>query len=422
MKLICGLEAARMAVPAGALRVNLFGQPHGRRLGAGDAAAREILKQKLLPNQRAWDFLSIALSALTADFAVSRKTSPDGWTREIELEVAVREPGFWNAIAPDLVAALSFLTTDRWSLAFRSGGASVSRPSKILVPNASSVALLSGGLDSLIGAIDLTARGETPYFVSQVVRGDSAKQSAFAAATGGAGRHIQLNHNVRPVRDEGSERSRSLIFLAFGVVIATSLRQYQNGERMTLFASENGLIALNPPLTDLRVGSLSTRTAHPEFIRRLQKVLDAAGLAVDIRNPYHERTKGEMMLECADQATLRRFASTTTSCGRFQRYGYNHCGRCIPCQVRRAAFLKWRKPDATTYEFEELGRDDSNHAGFDDVRSVAMALAQVRTDGDASWGGSAISAVTLPNAPQLREVARRGLAELGLLHRKYDVK
>jgi Queuosine biosynthesis protein QueC len=170
------------------------------------------------------------------------------------------------------------------------------------------------------------------------------------------------------------------------------------------------------------VGSLSTRTAHPQFLSLFQDLLDAAGIRVAIRTPYAARTKGEMLKECADQPLLRTLAARSTSCGRFQKFKYGHCGRCVPCQVRRAAFLAWGQPDPTEYVFETLGRDDEQHAGFDDVRSVGMALAAAADGGFEGWLGSALSWPRIDGREALQDMLRRGLAELGGLHAKFGVK
>src|SRR3989442_11166273 len=97
------------------------------------------------------------------------------------------------------------------------------------------------------------------------------------------------------------------------------LAQYHAGGTVTLHVCENGFIAINPPLTGSRLGSLSTRTAHPYFLAQFQNILKAAGLHVEIRTPYAAKTKGEMLKECADQPLLRVFAAGSTSCGRFPR-------------------------------------------------------------------------------------------------------
>jgi 7-cyano-7-deazaguanine synthase in queuosine biosynthesis len=424
MRLLCAPAEVGRLNEAETLRAVLYGQAGSPvRASVGAAVRSDVRKERLAPTRRAWDLLSIAMSVMVADAAGLRTRSPDGWTREFELEIAVTEPAFWNGAAPLLADALAFLTTDRWQLRFTPGGAPAPEPARVVRPPQDCVALLSGGLDSLIGTIDLAAAGRRPLLISKIVRGDSEKQEEFAHAIGGALRHIQLNDNaVVPKPKDTSQRARSLIFLAFGVLVATALAPYQAGATVPLYVCENGFIAINPALTGSRVGSLSTRTAHPQFLALFQDLLDAAGIRVAIQTPYAVKTKGEMLKECADQPLLQALAARSTSCGRFQKYNYHHCGRCVPCQVRRAAFLAWEQPDPTDYVFEELGRDDEQHAGFDDVRSVGMALAAARDDGFDDWLGGALSWSRINDSVALRDMLRRGLAELGALHGRYGVR
>ena len=425
MRLACGPDGAELPGGDGVMRVVLYGQPRGAGEGsAGDAAKAEIQRRRLDPAPRAWDLLSIALSVVTADFAVLRDQSPDGWTREIKLDIAVADAPFWNGQGQALAEALAFLTTDRWTLRFHEGGMLPAPPREPVQPTEDCVVLLSGGLDSLIGAIDLAAAGRKPFAISQTVRGDADKQVGFAAKIGGGLGHLQLNHNANtPGVQEASQRARSLIFITFGVIAATALKAYQDGGEVPLFVCENGFIAINPPLTGGRLGSLSTRTAHPQFLVRLQGVFDAAGLRVKIINPYATKTKGEMLKECADQVLLGVEAVRSTSCGRFQRFNYRQCGRCVPCQVRRSAFLAWGAvQDTTDYVYEPIGKSDAEHSGFDDVRSVAIALTAVQADGVESWLGHALASRFIADRTALLGMLQRGLEELRALHQAYGVK
>lgn len=425
MRLACGPYGANLPDGESVLRVVLYGQPRRESEGsAGDAAKAEIQRRRLDPAPRAWDLLSIALSVVAADFATLRDQSPDGWTRDIELDVAVADAPFWSGQAAALAETLAFLTTDRWTLRFHEGGVLPTPPREAVRPAGDCAVLLSGGLDSLVGAIDLVAGGRKPFAISQTVRGDADKQVKFAAKIGGGLGHLQLNHNANtPGIQETSQRARSLIFITFGVMAATALKAYYNGQEVPLFVCENGFIAINPPLTGGRLGSLSTRTAHPEFIARLQGVLDSAGLRVQITNPYATKTKGEMLKACANEALLRKKAAWSTSCGRFQRFNYRQCGRCVPCQVRRAAFLAWGAvPDTTDYVYEPIGRNDADHAGFDDVRSVAIALAAVQADEVDSWLAHALASPFIKDRAALLAMLKRGLAELRALHQAYEVK
>lgn len=112
MKLICGPDTFALTGADDALRIILYGQPGAEVRGsAGDAARSEVLRRRIEPAPRAWDLLSIALSVVSADFAGLRDHSPDGWTREFDIEIAVADPAFWEGQAAPLASIPSRLPT-----------------------------------------------------------------------------------------------------------------------------------------------------------------------------------------------------------------------------------------------------------------------------------------------------------------------
>lgn len=398
----------------------LLASPRARGVGrAGTRLPELTLRAGLLPGQRAWDFLAIATSVIAADFACHRTSSPDGWTRQIELTVSVLEPNFWSGQVKQLQRALQFLSGDIWMLQVVGGGVAPPRPRRRRAATTTirgdSICLLSGGADSLVGAIDTVSDGATPLLVSQVAQGDSSKQAMFARTLGQNLGHVQLSPAIETVgTSERSQRTRSLMFIALGALAASSLPQVRRGEVVDLLMPENGFISLNVPLTPMRTGSLSTRTTHPYFLSLLQRVLDAAGLGVRIKNPYQLVTKGEMFVGCKNQALLRRLAPTSTSCGRYARFNYHHCGRCVPCLVRRSAFQRWGINDTTeTYVFDDLSVKGESNKDFDDVRSVAVAVTHATQKGVSNWAGSSLSHALLGDVQPYEAMLGRGLAELG---------
>lgn len=418
---------ASLPTPAGrnVLRFDLYGRVPIAGLGRVGGPVPPLLKRlRLAPTERAWDFTSIALSVVAADEAVTRSDSPDGWTREIELTVAVAAPAFWDSQRPELERALEFLTGDIWSLTFVPGGHAPAPVQGARLRTEDAVCLLSGGMDSLVGAIDTVHAGRRPLFVSQKAKGDTVDQIKFAKLISPGTLHLQLSHNARPpCPSERSQRARSIVFLAFGVLAASCLEITRSGVSVDLLVPENGFISQNVPLTPLRTGSLSTRTTHPFYFHQLQKVLDAAGLLATITNPYEFKTKGEMLRDCRDQALLDQLAWNSTSCSRYSRYGYRHCGRCVPCQVRRGAVVAWGNADRTAkgYKYGPLGQRDRSHTQFDDVRSVAMAIDVVARDGVESLIGGAMNREMIGDVAPYREVVRRGIEELAALHRREGV-
>lgn len=426
MKLLCAPANEKYPGVDFDLRVDLFSNSGFKSRGdVGALIAERFRRLKLNPSGRAWDLLALALAIVAADHAHHRDTSSDGWTRQIHILVAVSDPDFWNTQASLIQYLLGFLTTDVWQVAFVGGGF-------VPTPHASPpsspedcVVLLSGGLDSLIGGIDLTAAGRTPLAVSHIVRGDGEKQAVFASRLPPNGlRLIQLNHNVTVPNPESppSQRSRSLAFLAYGVLAATTLACYTKSPPVTLFVCENGFIGVNPPLTGSRIGSLSTRTTHPLVFSLFQELLHAADLTIELSNPYRFQTKGEMLAGCKNRSLLEQLASASTSCGRFKQFGYKHCGRCVPCLIRRAAFLRAGFTDGTQYKYANLSINSAQRMRFDDVRSAKIAIEQARKTGVERWLGATLSSSRITQAASYRDMIERGLAELAALLAKHKIK
>mgnify|MGYP003383127905 CR=1 FL=1 len=398
---------AKAAQISGAVAVGLYQIGRSPIPGVGHGLPHTVAGLPQPPSVRAWDFLSIALAVFGADRFVLRNNTDDGWTRVIALDVEVVEPAPWNAVAQDLAQTLRFLTGDIWQLSFRPGGR-VAPKFHPLLSDRTCVTLFSGGMDSLIGTLDLLANNERPLLISQASRIEGQVQAYLAERLGLTdhrfdGRVTALGLD-QPERGgekyELSARARSILFLAYGAVAASNL----GGE---LIVPENGLISINPPLTRRRFGSLSTRTTHPNFISGLQSIFDAVGLTVRLRNPYGFKTKGEMLAECADPR-IQALASSSWSCGKGNRKN-QQCGLCVPCLIRRASFMKAGTQDATPYRTMDLVAGAKN----DDVFAARFAAAQLTNRDIGRW---ASESGPLPHDPNIRaayvDVVRRGLGEL----------
>jgi len=411
MRVICtpnAQQATAATQPQTSIGVVLYGLPVDGAGGIGNRLIRRIQRWENQPSQLAWDFLSIALAVTAADTFVRRDLSPDRWTREINLEVALYDPQPWVDIADRISVALRFLSGDYWTLIPVGGGKPVPR-AKRRVTREDCVCLFSGGLDSLIGAIDILSQGHLPVLVSHTSRGEKDTQEYLTHRIGKSlFRHF--SENTYPQwqgSNDVSMRTRSFIFISYGVLVASGLQPLGRRNEITLFLPENGLIALNPPLTPRRIGSLSTRTAHPHFISSIQEIIDRVGLAVKIENPYGFRTKGEMLSGCQNSELLRSVIDRTISCGKFRRIN-QQCGRCIPCIIRRAAYHAAGIPDRTPYKYSNLAqvRDD-------DILSFQTALVRRHYKNLKRW---LLSSGPLPSNPSLRaayvDVFRRGLDEV----------
>lgn len=382
-----------------------------KRAGVGTIANRwhgALKRGGFRPSTEIWDFVQFCLAVCSADLSSPRRTSADGWTRNIQLTVGLCDPDKWLPLKSDLEDMLKVLTGDYWLLNFNNAGMEPPQGDGAFLSN-DCVSLLSGGLDSLIGGIDLVTKGQKPLFVSQLAHKDSELQRAYAAMLMGNGSHYQWSHGISfKGSREPSTRGRSLAFYAFALLASTKINQ----PKPTIFIPENGVISINPPLVPGRVSSLSTRTTHPMFIDMLQRVLDTLGINVQFQLPYRFKTKGEMMRECLDQELLQKWAADSTSCGRFRTYNRQHCGRCVPCLIRRAAFLAWKpEGDTTSYRFESVVGSDKSSAP-DDPMAVALAILDVRKRGLDRFLGGSLAFAPINERPMYRRVLQEGIKEL----------
>jgi hypothetical protein len=352
--------------------------PHIGTIGAQAMDAAERLRVR--PSAAAIDFLSIAMAVTAADTFVMRGDAPDAWARYFEIVLPLVEPERWIAVKNELEAALMFLSSDEWHFEFVAGGAAppsssiIKRRKRVVdVSRVDCVSLFSGGLDSGVGAIDLIASGRRPLLVSHAPHGDADKQGKVASLLPTSCQRLSVNSYPRlQGADDDSTRTRSFQFIALGTIAAQAVASFRSRASVELFICENGLIGLNPPLTDRRLGSHSTRTAHPHFLESMGKILSTAGLPVTLNNPYRHTTKGEMIAVHAGRTGFREFAAETVSCGKWKRKN-QQCGRCVPCLIRRAALHKAGIMDDTSYKDPDLLAVMQREKGRDDLIAVQAA-------------------------------------------------
>ncbi|MFM0175614.1 hypothetical protein PQR33_40580 [Paraburkholderia sediminicola] len=147
----------------------------------------------------------------------------------------------------------------------------------------------------------------------------------------------------------------------------------------------------------------------------LQELLDGLGLAIRIELPYRFKTKGEMLRECADQSLLSTLAADSTSCGRFRTYNRMHCGRCVPCMIRKGAFLAWGTGRDTTRYVHQTVADSHKSSGPDDPMAAALAVLSVRESGLDRFLGATLAFASTPERAAYRQVLNSGIAELEAL-------
>jgi hypothetical protein len=372
------------------------------------------------------DFVRLAALVYLVDRTVPR--TERGFERELELIVPVANPDGWNAHADDIAVLLRLLSSDTWSLEF-----TAARPPRRreIAPARSSdlVVLFSGGADSLAGVLAAHAEGRSPLLTSHwdfTITGGVQNRlvQALESLWGDRPRtqKVRLGRRTTQIgsgqkfRAEGSSRSRSLLFLALGLAVA-SVNDAQ------LWMAENGFASLNVPLTGERRAAFTTRTTHPGFLSELALVLRRVGLRVELSNPFEQLTKGEVyqrVIDAIGAADAVALLGASHSCAKPDRgpkfSAETHCGACYGCLVRRAAFLAAELPDPTTYIEQELRGDPGRDARMGHAWRTTYESVRARVERGVSIAD--ILALGLPDDYDLDmalRIAQTGVAELGLV-------
>ncbi len=336
------------------------------------------------------DLIELAAVVLMADLACRRGRN-EHWTREFEVLMPMRLPDIWEARQPDIEALLGFLTGDNIRLTFAARDNASDKPSTTAwssFPAPDCVSLLSGGLDSLAGAVLLLAAGRRPLFVmhrdlNPRVAAAQRHVISLVNARGASGvARISLHPSgVRQPRypfprdgqREPSQRSRSFFFLAAAAAAAEAFGLRE------IFLFENGIIARNIPLSSARLGSLSTRTTHPRFVQAFANLANGLfGGTWTVANPFLSRTKGEVVAQVLAPELSPRDLRATVSCWQAGR-APRPCGGCVPCILRRLAFAQAGVGDEATMQdilTEPLAY--KNTEAFGNLVDILWLCAQVR--------------------------------------------
>ncbi len=352
----------------------------------------ELRKLKIFPSESGFDAIIIALIVYIADMKISRaKQSQDSWSREIILSIPVYDQK-WHGYKELLERMLKFLTGDLWAIEFLKRDVEFSDKEKVAdrTEDYHYASLFSGGMDSLIAAINYMERGQATLLVSHAgegrVRhwqtdllsvlderyGDIPHKNAYLWTS--------LTDIELPYGEcDKNQRSRSFLFIAIALLAMSGTKNCH-----TLYMPENGLIALNVPLDSTRIGSHSTRTTHPFYLKMWNDIAyNIFGVAIS--NPYWNKTKGEMAEECLNQEALKISLGQSFSCSSVNnaniRSGHSqHCGHCLPCIIRRSAiYHAFGEEDPSEYLYPRVSDIHNNRDNVgEQLRSFEYAISKIK--------------------------------------------
>ena len=356
----------------------------------------KLYKENIYPTEVGFDIMSLATMVYLADTRIERVVhGQDSWSREIELEIPVSNVELWKTQIHTVERMLKFLTGDLWKIILSSRTWQFCNSDEIgeKTNKYDKVSLFSGGMDSLISTINLMEDKKNTLLVSH--SGEGLTKNAQKNIVDRFDLlysdvlHTWLNLWMVFPKDyipeggnDNNTRSRSFLFIGYAIFAMSGM-----GNIKELLVPENGLIALNVPLDETRVGSFSTRTTHPFYIHLWNDLLRGLGLGISIKNPYWNKTKGEMAAECKNKDVLYETMKLSFSCsspgkGRWKNLSPQHCGYCVPCLIRRAAMYKAFGQDATVYTEKSIHKmQNKNSEGMGiQLRSFQYAIDKIKQD------------------------------------------
>jgi 7-cyano-7-deazaguanine synthase in queuosine biosynthesis len=287
------------------------------------------------------DWLDLLRAVHAADLFCRRGKNED-WNRDIILALPLRDPSRVRAYITLLQEIFGRMTHDRLEIHIEpDNDPTPVRFPRSETPDVDAVALLSGGLDSARAAVTVLDQHKAPCFIasrssSHVIATQNAVVTALEekygrpVATTGFKVDPRRTHPDFPLPEADlSQRGRTLLFAGVAATVAAA----RGIDTVTL--GENGIMAINCPLTSGRAAGFSTHTAHPDVLALMGALFGRVlGAPIRLDNLLLHLTKTEVVAELA-AAGLAELIPKTHSCWIARQA--SHCGVCVPRIVRRFA-------------------------------------------------------------------------------------
>ena len=300
---------------------------------------------------RVLDLLELAAYVFCTDRWIGRGAKDaveyEAWGRTIHYVIKVRDYDFWRRsdVHRALGEALSWVTgDDSHSFTFVAGHSTPATglfdrsEFKISAEPDAKIALFSGGIDSLTGAVQHLKHDTAPlYLVSH--RSSPIVQNTQRLILKKLEK--QYPNRIRPYSftcrlkgkraDEETQRSRSFLFSPIAYALASALKQ----DKFCIY--ENGVTSLNLPKREGMGHARASRTTHPRTIARFEQFLGLVhGQPFAIETPFFWKTKTDVLNTLREDGGTD-LLDTSVSCTRTfdSEKDRTHCGGCSQCVDRR---------------------------------------------------------------------------------------
>ncbi len=292
------------------------------------------------------DLLDIALSIVFVERDL-RKLALTNRVKRIDVSIPVRHVREWTSRAAILEEILRFMGGHDWHLSFVKSSLPLRKADSQIKERKEMVVLHSGGMDSACGLGSLVSKTSAVQLVSfytsqRPIQEEIAQKLGFSQPS----QMFAAWRRKKSRRGRSAFAYRSFLFLSLATLVARSFGA------SSIIQFENGFMAASvPPCPNYFV----TRHAHPKYHRLFNELLRKMSFAITVENPFRWRTKRQAVLElyrALGEKKAKPILAMTQSCwfysyhqfhSRFERERikknpHEHCGLCVPCLVRRAAF------------------------------------------------------------------------------------
>lgn len=377
-------------------------EPHGNgpkdsRILHAHGPKRNITLDKLTISRRLaatieprlLDLIDLGAYVFAADRILSRGHKSEAgmapkWRRQLNFEIAVRDPGHWSKPEIKLLLqdALGFMSDDEFTFKFSKAREVAPETSyftfhddPITSGDIAPVILFSGGLDSLAGVLEELRAGRRRLILvshqssTLVTHHQNRLAAELKKRHPGRILHIPVKMTLfESQAEEDSQRTRTFFFSCIAGAVAAAIgapgiRYY-----------ENGVMSLNLPVSDQVSGAAATRSTHPRTLMEVAYFLGAAiGRACSADNPFVYKTKAQVIstLVAASGAELIDLAFTCTAV-QWRSENKSHCGACIQCLHRLFGMLAAEQADKDAPGKYALDLFESPREGRDRTMLVAL--------------------------------------------------
>ncbi|MEA4898651.1 MAG: hypothetical protein VB115_10445 [Christensenellaceae bacterium] len=309
---------------------------------------------------RILDLLQLAAFIFCADRLINRgdrnSLHNESWARTFEFHLPVLDFEFWSDknLQIALSECLKYMTGDReYSFIFTKANLSPveskakqlsffsNEASLVEDMSAADVMLLSGGLDSLAGAIERLNEHHDRRILAVNHKSNNSVIKTQQAIVKYLQSHYENRlfpygfecHNKKVVgSNEETQRTRMFLFSCIAYAICHCFNKH------SFYVYENGITSINLPTQGDIMNARASRTTHPKTIGLVKKFLRFFDGEFDVLTPYYSKTK-EDVFRVIQKYNEKDILKSSVSCSstRNQPGMTNHCGCCSQCIDRRFA-------------------------------------------------------------------------------------